>query len=109
MPHEDGVSLNPARLLVDILGGYTQIVRVLDGKHNPALNTKLEVTAGAYKKPISSNNIYVKTQGTGFSNTTVRVFEYDGEYCIEVCRHCFSSWKQWSISENKACNFSKQE
>jgi hypothetical protein len=91
--YEDGVSQNQARLLVDIVGGYTQNVRVLDGGRgfvanelldfdtkSASLTAKLQVTAGdeAFENPTSSNNINVKTQGTGFvlgqqhefSNTT---------------------------------------
>jgi hypothetical protein len=40
--YEDGISKNPARLLVDIVGGYTQNVRVLDGGRGFTANELLE-------------------------------------------------------------------
>ena len=77
-----------AKLLVDIVAGYTSNIRVLDGGRgynavltdfnrdvNP-LNPALQVMIGneAFKKPTSSENIFISNPGTGF--TAGQQFEF---------------------------------
>ena len=77
-----------AKLLVDIVAGYTSNIRVLDGgrgytailtdfnRSTSPLNPALQVMIGneAFKNPTSSENIFISNPGTGF--TAGQQFEF---------------------------------
>ncbi len=85
-----------AKLLVDIVAGYTSNVRVLDGgrgytavltdfnRSAPALNPALQVMIGneAFKNPTSSENIFISNPGTGF--TAGQPFEFSNTTGVVV-------------------------